>query len=107
MFLLGGCAGLLRDVYIVSLFYHSHATTYAASQVNSNVSQDLSRLISGAQLEVRIGYFGMCVSQGDAAWKCSGAGAKLAGPLDADGDPLNLIYIGTIIKDTVIFPYFM
>ncbi|KAL5048428.1 hypothetical protein BDW71DRAFT_205545 [Aspergillus fruticulosus] len=61
---------------------------------------------STGNLEVRVGYFGFCVTStsinSDEGWICERKAGDLARRIDADWDPLNLLAIADNFKDEVI-----
>ena len=58
-------------------------------------------------LEVRVGYFGVCVNADGGSFLCSNNASALAEQFSVDQDPLNLIWIASTFKDNIIFPYLM
>ena len=55
-------------------------------------------------MEVRTGYFGICVSYDGGIWLCNNNAAGLAKQFRSDQDPLNLIWASAEFKDSVVFP---
>jgi hypothetical protein len=110
--LVAGCTSEnLNGIYLFSLTYtdggaSAHET--ASAEVNANASRVIASLAGkDAQLEVRSGYFGMCLSTGT-GWICSRSSARLASIIEqpetgALGDPLNLIYAAEKFKSEVVF----
>ena len=66
----------------------------------------MQQMVGGAHLEARVGYFGICVSNGG-DWLCSSNATALADSYNAEDDPLNLIWVAKTVKDAVVFPYLM
>lgn len=58
-------------------------------------------------LEVRVGYFGLCITPDGTDYLCSNNATLLAQQISIDQDPLNLIYIADTFKNDVVFPYLM
>lgn len=113
---MAGCTSEnLNGIYLFSLTYtdagaSAHET--GPAEVNANASSVIASLAgNGTQLEVRSGYFGMCLWTSAAAaagWICSRSPARLASivePSEAGsmGDPLNLIYAAEKFKSEVVF----
>lgn len=108
--LLAGCSSsspLIPDIFLISLFYESYPPTYDPAQVNPGVSQALANLVGRAQLEARVGYFGICINPDGGAWLCSNNASSLAAQVAVDQDPLNLIWVASTFKDSIVFPYLM
>jgi hypothetical protein len=70
---------------------------------SSNVSSTLHNIAAGANLEVRIGYFGSCFKQPDVSWLCSSDSGTLLNQLFQGSDPLNLAWIAKELQDGVLF----
>ena len=64
-------------------------------------------IVSSAQLEVRVGYFGICIQPQDNPFTCSQNATALANFLSQEDDPLNLVWVASTFKDAVVFPYLM
>lgn len=58
-------------------------------------------------MEVRVGYFGICVSPTPGSFICNANATALAGIVTVDQDPLNLIWVASTFKDAVVFPYLL
>jgi len=58
-------------------------------------------------LEVRVGYFGLCITPDGHSYLCSNNATLLAEQISLDQDPLNLIYIANTFKNDVVFPYLL
>lgn len=67
----------------------------------------IANIVGDAQLEVRVGYFGLCVNGDGGGWLCSNNATALAQQISVDQDPLNLIWVASTFKDSVVFPYLM
>ncbi|KAH8597409.1 Ca2+ regulator and membrane fusion protein Fig1-domain-containing protein [Bisporella sp. PMI_857] len=112
--LLAGCTNTgLNSVYLLSLKYiHSPSTPKTSSLlINPGLQTTIQGVVTPmtngtANLEVRIGYMGLCIRQ-SSGWICSSSAQTLADIVletnFASGDPLNLIYIGTKFKSEMIF----
>lgn len=60
---------------------------------------------NGTSLEVRAGYFGLCVLGGDdqGLWRCDGDTTAIARQYSPRQDPLNLVWAGTRFKNGIVF----
>lgn len=58
-------------------------------------------------LEVRVGYFGLCINPDGGGFLCSNNATQLATQITIEHDPLNLIWIAETFKDSVVFPYLL
>lgn len=83
-----------------------YTPVYDPSQVDPGVTAAIANIVGQARLEVRVGYFGICVNT-DGAFLCSNNATALAEQLSVDKDPLNLIYVAETFKNAVVFPYLM
>jgi len=54
-----------------------------------------------------VGYFGVCVNADGGSFLCSNNVTSLAQQVSIDSDPLNLIWVASTFKDSVVFPYLM
>ena len=93
----------MANIYITSLSYHPSTPSNSSSLVNHNISTTFAILAGNASLEVRTGYFALCVSDITGLWVCSNDAAGLARQYTLGQDPLNLIAISAKIKDGIIF----
>lgn len=107
--LLAGCSSAtesMRNIYIVSFRYDPRSDD--ASDQNSTVRAFLADVVRDSRLEVRVAYFGICVSDpGNVAWICSNFVDDLRKTFHESVDPLDLITNGSHFKDDVVFPYLM
>jgi hypothetical protein len=92
----------MTNVYILGLSY-TNSTPSNLSPAHQNLSEIFNNYKGGSQLEVRIGYFGMCVRQRGIVWLCSADANGLAEQVGPQNDPLNLIGVAVKFKDDVIF----
>jgi hypothetical protein len=76
-------------------------------QVDPGVSAAIANIVGRAQLEVRVGYFGICVNPDGGSFLCSNNATLLAEQVSVDQDPLNLIWVAETFKDDVVFPYLL
>ena len=108
--LLAGCSSsspLIPDIFLLSLYYKSYEATPDTAQVYYNVHSALANIAGGAQLQARVGYFGICVNPDGGSWLCSNNATALAKEVSQDQDPLNLIWLAAQFKDMIVFPYLM
>ena len=113
--LLAGCSSsspLIPDIFLISLYYSSYPPAIDTAQVDPGVSAAIANIVGAAQLEVRVGYFGICISPnggggGDGSFLCSNNASALAAQVTVDQDPLNLIWVASTFKDNIVFPYLM
>jgi hypothetical protein len=105
--LLAGCSSsspLIPGIFLLSLYYQPWTPTFDSSQNDPAVFEKIQTIVGHAQLEVRVGYFGICVNDGG-AWLCSNNATALAASYSPDTDPLNLIWVAKSFKDDIVFPY--
>ncbi|KAI9845419.1 MAG: hypothetical protein M1837_004897 [Sclerophora amabilis] len=106
--LLAGCSSsspLIPNIFLISLFYESYPPVFDPAQVDPGVSAAIANVVGQAQLEARVGYFGICINPDGGAWLCSNNASSLAGQVSVDQDPLNLIWVAATFKDSIVFPY--
>jgi hypothetical protein len=102
--LLAGCSSYssMTDIYILGLSY-TNSTPSNITPAGQKLSETFNQYKGGSQLEVRIGYFGICVRQSGVIWLCSSDANGLAIQIGPENDPLNLIGAAAKFKDNVIF----
>jgi hypothetical protein len=108
--LLAGCSStspLIPGIFLISLYYQTYTPTYSPTQVDPGVTSAIATIVGRAVLEVRVGYFGICVSPNDGGWLCSNNATALAEQINMDQDPFNLIWVAQTFKDAVVFPYLL
>ncbi|KAF1984069.1 membrane fusion mating protein FIG1 [Aulographum hederae CBS 113979] len=108
--LLAGCSStspLIPGIYLLTLYYESYTPTYDPTQVDPGVTAAIANIVGTAQLEVRVGYFGICVTPDGGGYLCSNNATALAQQVSVDQDPLNLIWVASTFKDSIIFPYLL
>lgn len=108
--LLAGCSSsspLIPNIFLISFYYQSYTPTFDPSQVNPGVVSAIANIVGRAQLEVRVGYFGVCVNGDGGSFLCSNNVTSLAQQVSIDSDPLNLIWVASTFKDSVVFPYLL
>jgi len=108
--LLAGCSSSspgIPGIFLLSLYYKSYPPNFAPSQVDPGVTTAIANIVGRAQLEVRVGYFGICINPDGGAFLCSNNATSLATQVSVDQDPLNLIWVASTFKDSIVFPYLM
>ncbi|KAF2249443.1 hypothetical protein BU26DRAFT_540672 [Trematosphaeria pertusa] len=102
--LLVGCSSYssMTNVYILGLSY-TNSTPSGLGPVEKKLSETLSGFKGDAQLEVRTGYFGMCVRQRGVLWLCSADTDGLAQQIGPENDALNLIGAASKFRNDVLF----
>lgn len=108
--LLAGCSSsspLIPGIFIISFYYQSYTPTYDPTQVDPGVASAIANIVGHANLEVRVGYFGICINPDGGSFLCSNNATLLAEQIKIDQDPLNLIWVAETFKDDVVFPYLM
>jgi hypothetical protein len=104
--LLAGCSSYstMTNIYTMALSYQNGTLTTAdMGSTATNLSNTLANFKGGFQLEVRTGYFGMCVRQKGVLWVCSSDFNALLQQIGVESDPLNLIGAAAKFKDSVLF----
>lgn len=74
--------------------------------MDPDVVNAIANIVGNAQLEVRVGYFGLCVNNGG-SFLCSNNATALAEQASIDQDPLNLIWVAETFKNSIVFPYLL
>ena len=92
----------MTNVYILGLSY-TNSTPSSLGPTEKKLSETLSGFKGTAELEVRIGYFGMCVRQRGVLWLCSANTNGLAQQIGPENDPLNLIGAASKFRNDVLF----
>ena len=108
--LLAGCSSsspLIPGIFLISLYYEPYNQVFSPAQVDPGVTAAIKNIVGNAQLEVRVGYFGICVTPDGSGFLCSNNATALAQNVNIDQDPLNLIWIASTFKDAVVFPYLL
>ncbi|KAL8822933.1 MAG: hypothetical protein Q9191_006344 [Dirinaria sp. TL-2023a] len=106
--LLAGCSSsspLIPNIFLISLYYQSYPPVFDPAQVDPGVTTAIANIVGQAQLEVRVGYFGLCINPDGGSFLCSNNASSLAGQVSVDQDPLNLIWVASTFKDSIVFPY--
>lgn len=108
--LLAGCSSsspLIPGIFLISMWYEKYTPTYSTEQVDPGVTAAIANIVSGAQLGVRVGYFGICINTDHGDWICSNNATALIDGVSVDQDPLNLVWVASTFKDAVVFPYLL
>ncbi|KAJ5766944.1 uncharacterized protein N7511_004560 [Penicillium nucicola] len=108
--LLAGCSSSspqIPNIFLISLYYEKYNPIRDLSQVQPDVATAISNIVGGAEMEVRVGYFGICVQPDRGSFICNANATALAEIVTVDQDPLNLIWVASTFKDAVVFPYLL
>lgn len=108
--LLAGCSSTspgIPNIFLISLYYQHYPPSFDPAQVDPGVTTAIANIVGQAQLEVRVGYFGICINPDGGSFLCSNNASSLASQVSVDQDPLNLIWVASTFKDSIIFPYLM
>lgn len=109
--LLAGCSSsspLIPSIFLISFYYQTYTPTYSPTQVDPGITAAIANIVGGqTQLEVRVGYFGVCVNPDGGSFLCSNNVTLLAEQFSIDEDPLNLIWVADTFKNSVVFPYLL
>ncbi|KAJ4409932.1 hypothetical protein N0V91_002408 [Didymella pomorum] len=102
--LLAGCSSYstMTNVYILGLSY-TNSSLAGLSPIGQNISTTFNSLKGASSLEVRTGFFGMCVRQKGVVWLCSADTNGLREQIGAENDPLDLIGTAAHFKNDVLF----
>jgi hypothetical protein len=92
----------MTDIYVLGISY-TNSTPSNLNSASRNLTETFHGYKGSVQLEVRIGYFGMCVRQRGIVWLCSSDANGLATQIGSENDPLDLIGVAAKFKDDVIF----
>lgn len=102
--LLAGCSAYssMTNIFILGLSYANSTLQHLESNQRL-LAETMQDLKGSSELEVRAGYFGMCVRQSGVVWLCSSDYDGLARQIGYENDPLNLIGAAAKFKDDVLF----
>ncbi|OJJ00050.1 hypothetical protein ASPVEDRAFT_541230 [Aspergillus versicolor CBS 583.65] len=106
--LLAGCSSSspqIPTIFLISMYYEHYDPVFDLAQVQPKTVSAVANIVQGAQLEVRVGYFGICVQPDGGSYICNNNATALAEILTIDQDPLNLVWVASTFKDAVVFPY--
>ncbi|KAL9586700.1 MAG: hypothetical protein Q9212_000708 [Teloschistes hypoglaucus] len=106
--LLAGCSSTspgIPNIFLISLYYEHYPPSFDPAQVDPGVTTAIANIVGQAQLEVRVGYFGICINPDGGSFLCSNNASSLASQVSVDQDPLNLIWVASTFKDSIVFPY--
>ncbi|KAK1752285.1 Ca2+ regulator and membrane fusion protein Fig1-domain-containing protein [Echria macrotheca] len=112
--LLAGCSSSqnLSAVYVLSMYYQipgqtAVATQQGTSSTHTNIANMVATAVANSTpIEVRAGYFNLCVRRGNDQWECCRDPSALQIRL-SDADPLGLIGIAGMFRGNVILPWFL
>ncbi|CRG88182.1 hypothetical protein PISL3812_05209 [Talaromyces islandicus] len=106
--LLAGCSSSspqMPSIFLISIYYEKYAPTFDPAQVDPGVTTAIANIVGGAHMEVRVGFFGICIQPDGGSFICNANATALAEVVTLDQDPLNVIWLASMFKDTVVFPY--
>jgi Ca2+ regulator and membrane fusion protein Fig1 len=81
---------------------YTQATSSNTSPLWSNITDIITSNTAPEHLEIRIGYFGICVNE-QSKWACRSSVSSLSGP-NQPNDPVGAIDAASRFKDEVLFP---
>lgn len=90
-------------LYLTYLSYQPVSHPGSPEQVNPKLVNTFAALVNGSSLEVRAGYFGLCVRYAGGIWVCSSDSAGLARQFQPYQDPLNLIWTQARFREGIVF----
>lgn len=109
--LVAGCSSSspqIPNIFVLNMVYESYTAVKDSTQANSDLSSSISKIVNDAKLEVRVGYFGVCIMTDErSSFVCNQNASALSHFVSKDQDPLNLIWLAQTVKDAIIFPYLM
>lgn len=89
------------------MYYQRYNPTFNLAQVDPGVATATGNVVGGAEMEVRVGFFGICIQPDGGSYICNSNATALAEVVTVDQDPLNLIWVASTFKDAVVFPYLL
>ncbi|KAJ5153121.1 uncharacterized protein N7482_009599 [Penicillium canariense] len=108
--LLAGCSSSspqIPNIFLISMYYEKYNPILDLAQVDPGVVTAMANIVRSAEMEVRVGYFGICVQPDGGSFICNANATALAEIVNVDADPLNLIWVASTFKDAVVFPYLL
>lgn len=90
-------------LYLTHLSYQPVPHSSSPEQVNPDLVTTFATLVNGSSLEVRAGYFRLCVRYSGEKWVCSSDATGLARQFQPYQDPLNLIWAQARFREKIIF----
>ncbi|TGZ79612.1 membrane fusion mating protein FIG1 [Ascodesmis nigricans] len=106
--LLAGCSSssvLIPSIFLINLWYDNTSPEYDPAQVDPSVTRAIGNIVGAAELEARVGYFGICINTDGGSWLCSANASSLATQINPEQDPLNLIWVADTFRASIVFPY--
>ncbi|KAK9365245.1 Ca2+ regulator and membrane fusion protein Fig1-domain-containing protein [Lipomyces kononenkoae] len=110
--LLAGCSSsfsVMPSIYLLNIGYNG-GTVYQVNGdtvVNPQASVTLGNMVGRTALEVRIGYFSLCLRSSPGGWLCSQNATSLAENLYPYEDPINLLNVAQNFHENIVFPYLL
>lgn len=97
----------MPSIFLISMYYQQYKPIFSSAQVDPHLVTAMANIVGGAEMEVRVGYFGICVSPEGGSFICNSNATALAEIVTVDQDPLNLVWVASTFKDAVVFPYLL
>ena len=97
----------MYSIFLISIYYQKYTPTFDPAQVDPGVTTAVANIVGGAHMEVRVGFFGICIQPDGGSFICNNNATALAEVVTVDQDPFNIIWLASMFKDTVVFPYLM
>ena len=91
------------DFYVAYLSYQQPFPSTSLAHVNLDLMTTFAALVNGSSLEVRVGYFGLCVRCAGVIWLCNSDSAGHGRQFQPYQDPLNLIRVGARFREGIVF----
>lgn len=98
---------LIPSIYLMSIWYESGDRVFNPALSDPEAIRKLQNIAGTAQLEARVGYFGVCVNADGGSWLCSANASSLATQIGAEDDPLNIIWVADTFRSNIVFPYLL
>ena len=92
----------MTNVYTLGLSY-TNSSLAPISPSRKTQFETLRQLRGASELEVRVGYFGICLRSHGVLWLCSYDADALLQQIGPEHDPLDLVGAASAFKDEVMF----
>jgi len=109
----------IPGIYLITFYYPLNGSypIYNPAIVNAGVyaqapttawgNPTIPQIVGSTCLEVRVGYFGLCVNADGFSFVCSNNATLLRELLEPAQDPLNLLFVASTFKNNIVFPYLL
>jgi len=109
----------IPGIYLITFYYPLNGSlpiynpaivntgVYGATQTTAWGQPTFPEIVKDTCLEVRVGYFGLCVNADGHSFICSNNATLLAELLTPEQDPLNLLFVASTFKNNIVFPYLL